>query len=260
MAWRRAFWLVLAALLAITRGHQGGGGTQHTPVVANPTPPVTPSQFTSIVVVGLNANSPYLNEEVLSSQEEAPLLPVGSGRHWAALHTLQRKAGNSLFSPQGASQLHSLLGPGDWSYLAGQYYYNAGSQKIRIDSTLPGGFLSSYSYYVYGAEWIYMFMNTANTTCQKYSLDKGSFPDVNWLQNAQYVGVKQILGVDTYHWHGKGNHLGPDVGLNVYDYYVSVNDSSPVLISNAGFVQYFMTFSTTNMSSLLWNYPNICDL
>jgi hypothetical protein len=47
--------------------------------------------------------------------------------------------------------LHTFLGASDdsWDYLAGQYYYNAGSQKIRIDSTVPGGFLSSYSYYVY---------------------------------------------------------------------------------------------------------------
>jgi hypothetical protein len=85
--------------------------------------------------------------------------------------------------------------------------------------------------------------------------------------------------------------LGPDVGLNVYDYFVSTNDSSPVLISNAGFVQvslalglpqpalytsklimhflscacvrayqYFMTFNTVNMSQLLWNYPSMCGL
>ncbi|ELR16916.1 uncharacterized protein ACA1_043270 [Acanthamoeba castellanii str. Neff] len=174
------------------------------------------------------------------------------------MHSLQRKAGLPFVSPP----LHTFLGASDdnWDYLAGQYYYNAGSQKIRIDSTVPGGFLSSYSYYVYGSEWIYTFSNTANTTCQKYGLDKGSFPDVNWLQNAQYVGVKQVLGVDTYHWHGKGNHLGPDVGLNVYDYFVSTNDSSPVLISNAGFVQYFMTFNTVNMSQQLWNYPSMCGL
>lgn len=56
------------------------------------------------------------------------------------------------FALQGAGKLHTFLGASDddnWDYLAGQYYYNAGSQKIRIDSTVPGGFLSSYSYYVY---------------------------------------------------------------------------------------------------------------
>jgi hypothetical protein len=50
---------------------------------------------------------------------------------------------------------------------------------------------------------------TYNTprNCSSWHHGQGAFPDVNWLQNAQYVGVKQVLGVDTYHWHGKGNTL-----------------------------------------------------
>jgi hypothetical protein len=50
---------------------------------------------------------------------------------------------------QSASKLHAALAPSNWQYLAGQYYYNAESQKIRIDSTIPGGFISSYSYFAY---------------------------------------------------------------------------------------------------------------
>jgi hypothetical protein len=39
------------------------------------------------------------DEALLSAAEAAPVLPVGSGRHWAMMHSFQRKAGLPFVSP-----------------------------------------------------------------------------------------------------------------------------------------------------------------
>lgn len=223
--------------------------------------PVTPKQFTSVVAIGFNLTSAYFQ----APGKERSALAGGAASWplvWRELHqSLGSHAPSALSRFLQERLSHSGGGVDQLHFLAAQYYYNADSKKIRIDSTLMGGFLSCYDYYAYGNEWIYTFTNTnPNSTCRKYNLNKSSFPDVNWLQTATYVGTETILGIETYHWHGKGNHLGPNVGFNIYDYYVATKDNTPVLISNPGFAQYFMTFDVENISQAFWNYPQACVL
>jgi hypothetical protein len=48
------------------------------------------------------------------------------------------------------------------------------------------------------------------------------------------------------------------VGLNVYDYFVSTNDSSPVLISNAGFVQVSLALGLLPLQPALYTSNSSC--
>jgi len=232
------------------------------PTPSPPPVPSTPPQFTAVVIIGLANNPSSVKEGPAIADHSHPPPLVAGQRHYAAVLKAQRTMGAIGPDPLVAAFLQQLgvqPDPG-WDFLAGQYYYNANSQKIRIDSTILGGFISTYSYYAFGSEWIYTFLNNANNTCQRYSLDQGSFPAPNWMKNAQFLGTEQVLGMQVYHWHGKGNHLGPDTGLNEYDYFVTMEDNTPVLISNSGFVQYFVSFKTTNLPTELWNYPTLCNL
>jgi len=96
--------------------------------LAAPSPPVTPTGFTASVYLSLNPDT--ILEEL---DEQAPF-----SRFWQTVHKLNPPA---LTLRNGTD-----LRKGGFR-MPGQYYYNATTQKVRLDSAIVGGFVATFNLY-----------------------------------------------------------------------------------------------------------------
>jgi len=199
---------------------------------AAPTPPTTPTGFTASVYLSLNpdTDSSFVGEE---------------GTPFAR-----------FFETVEKMMVGQEIKPGGFR-MPGQFYYNATTQKIRLDSAVSGGFVATFNLYGANEEWIYTFSNVHGATCQKYPL-KGAFPPPTWLTNCTFVNETQVWGTPAYHWHGVGNRIGPALGPPEYDFYSAIADGSFLLLENTAFQQFFVDMHSRTADDTIFDPPSIC--
>eukprot|EP01088_Endostelium_zonatum_P020136 TRINITY_DN7274_c0_g1_i1.p1 TRINITY_DN7274_c0_g1~~TRINITY_DN7274_c0_g1_i1.p1 ORF type:complete len:238 (-),score=27.57 TRINITY_DN7274_c0_g1_i1:180-791(-) len=194
------------------------------PLTPAPTPPLIPTNFTAIVVIGLRNNDYYSQLYKVLGDEVGP--PYFAARAYFDSNLQVKRIDATLL---------------------GGFFSTFDFYKVSLE-------------YIY----TYYNLETTPTCFQYSLDKSGLPPRPDWLiaGNATYVGEAEVKGQECQHWSGKGIHLGPNVGPLEYDVYFQSSNGSfiPVLIENIAFVQYYAAFGAGSVThDQVMITPNACQ-